>query len=176
VIADVVNDGLRRLILAASESVALRGLVRTHGMRFGAGRFVAGESFDQAVPVLRRLNDRGLLTNTTMLGEGVRDDAETKVVVEEYERVLERIEAEGLRTNLALKPTHLGLSLSEQLAYDNIARLARHAAARDAFVRLDMEESQHVDATLRIYRRLRSDGIDNVGIVLQSSMLSFRSA
>ena len=36
-----------------------------------------------------------------------------------------------------------------------------------------MEESSHVDATLRIYRRLREAGHDNVGAVLQSYL--FRS-
>ena len=96
----------RRLILAASESESIRGFVRRHGMRFGARRFVAGETFEEAVPVLRQLNERGLLTNTTLLGEGVREPDETQAVVEEYERVLDGIARAGLRTNLAVKPTH----------------------------------------------------------------------
>jgi len=33
---------------------------------------------------------------------------------------------------------------------------------------MDMEESRWVDATLRIYRRLREDGHENTGTVLQS--------
>ena len=45
-LADAVNALSRRVILAASESEALRGFVRRHGMRFGAERFVAGETFD----------------------------------------------------------------------------------------------------------------------------------
>ena len=55
---------LRRGILAAADSPALHRVVSAHGMRLGAGRFVAGESLDDAVPVLRRLNERGFLTNT----------------------------------------------------------------------------------------------------------------
>ena len=167
-LADAVNGALRKTILAASESATLRRFVRSHGMRFGAARFVAGESFDGAVPVLRRLNGQGLLTNTTLLGEGVREEAETHAVVEEYEHVLDRIAAEALRTNLAVKPSHLGLALDEELARDNVARLARRAARHGNFIRLDMEESQLVDPTLRIYRRLREADIDNVGVVLQA--------
>jgi len=168
VLADAVNAVSRKGILAASESATLRSFVRRHGMRFGASRFVAGESFDGAVPVLRRLNDQGLLTNTTLLGEGVRDAGETRGVVEAYMGVLDRIHAERLRTNLAVKPTHLGLALGDELAYENVAALAAHAAGLGNFIRMDMEESRCVDATLAVYRRLREAAVDNVGFVLQA--------
>jgi len=159
---------LRSLILAAADSPHLQRLVQRYGFRLGAARFVAGESLDAAVPVLRRLNGQGLLTNTTLLGEGVRDEAETREVVAAYRDLLDRIHAEELRTNVALKLTHLGLSIDEELAQRNLVELVEHAAARRNFVRIDMEESGHVDATLRIYRRLRESGHENVGAVLQS--------
>ena len=159
---------LRSLILAAADSPSLQRFVQRYGFRLGAARFVAGESLDAAVPVLRRLNEQGLLTNTTLLGEGVRDEAETREVVAAYREVLDRIHAEGLRTNVALKLTHLGLSIDEDLAQRNLAELIEHAAQRENFVRIDMEESRHVDATLRIYRSLRESGHDNVGAVLQA--------
>lgn len=137
-------------------------------MRLGARRFVAGETLDQAVSVLRRLNDQGLLANTTLLGEGVVNEAETCTVVTAYKEILDRIAAEQLRVNVALKLTHLGLALDEDLARANIAELVSHAARLGNFIRLDMEESAYVDATLRVFRRLREDGHDNVGTVLQS--------
>jgi proline dehydrogenase len=114
------------------------------------------------------LNDKGLLTNTTLLGEGVTSEAETAAVVSAYRDLLDRIAAEGLRTNVALKLTHLGLAFDEELAHRNVAALVEHAAARGNFIRIDMEESARVEPTLRIYRRLREAGHDNVGIVLQS--------
>jgi proline dehydrogenase len=159
---------LRAAILAAAESPRIQAVVRRHGMRLGATRFVAGETLDQAVPVLRGLQERGLLTNTTLLGEGVRDAAETRAVVATYRDVLDRLASEGLRTNLALKLTHLGLAFDEELACTNVAELVLHAAGVGTFIRIDMEESRYVDATLRTYRRLREAGHDNVGTVLQS--------
>jgi proline dehydrogenase len=159
---------LRSLILAAADSPSPQRFVQRYGFRLGAARFVAGESLDAAVPVLRRLNEQGLLTNTTLLGEGVRDEAETRDVVDAYRAVLDRIHAEGLRTNVALKLTHLGLSFDEELARRNLAAIVEHAATRENFVRIDMEESRHVDATLRIYRSLRESGHENVGAVLQA--------
>jgi proline dehydrogenase len=161
-------SALRSLILAAADSPRLQRFVQRYGFRLGAARFVAGETLDDAVPVLRRLNDNGLLTNTTLLGEGVRDGAATRAVVAAYTEVLDRIHTEGLRTNLAVKLTHLGLSIDEELAHRNVSELVEHAASVGNFLRMDMEESRTVDATLRIYRRLREEGHVNVGTVLQA--------
>ena len=161
-------SALRSVILAAADSPRLRRFVQKYGFRLGAARFVAGETLDEAVPVLRRLDESGLLTNTTLLGEGVRDEAETRTVVAAYREALDRIRTEGLRTNVALKLTALGLSIDEELAQRNVAEVAAHAAARNNSIRIDMEESGYVDATLRIYRALRDSGHDNVGAVLQS--------
>ncbi len=163
-LSSALNASLRRGILAAADSSRVQALVRKHGMRFGAGRFVAGETLDECLVVLKRLNDQGLYANTTLLGEGVLEPAQTEPVVVAYEEVIDRIAAAGLRANVALKLTHLGLEIDEELAYANIRRLL----ARGSFIRIDMEQSQFVDATLRIYRRLREDGVENVGTVLQA--------
>ena len=162
---------LRSLILAAADSPRLQRFVTRYGFRLGASRFVAGETLDDAVPVLRRLNENGLLTNTTLLGEGVRDEAETRALVTTYREILDRIHTESLGTNLAVKLTQLGLLIDEELAHRNVSELVAHAAQRGNFVRIDMEESRHVDATLHIYRRLRESGHENVGAVLQSYLV-----
>jgi len=159
---------LRSAFLAAADSPTLQRFVQQHGFRLGAARFVAGESLDAAVPVLRRLNERGLRTNTTLLGEGVRVEAETRAVVDAYREILERIHREQLATNVALKLTHLGLAFDEELACRNVEELVARAQTLGNFIRIDMEESRYVKATLRIYRRLREVGYDNVGTVLQS--------
>jgi proline dehydrogenase len=137
-------------------------------MQLGAARFVAGETLDECVAVLRRLNDQGLYANTTLLGEGVLEPTATERVVAAYRGILDRIAAERLKANVALKLTHLGLEIDEELAYANVRALVEHAASLDGFVRIDMEQSTFVDATLRVYRRLRADGLDAVGTVLQS--------
>ena len=133
-------------------------------MKLGASRFVAGETLDECIEVLRTLNAQGLKANTTLLGEGVLEPTQTEAVVTAYEEIVDRIVTEGLRANVALKLTHLGLEISEELAYANMERLL----PRGEFIRIDMEQSQFVDATLRIYRRLREAGHENVGTVLQA--------
>ena len=162
------ESATRRLILAAAQSPRVRRFVGAHGMRLGAARFVAGETLDDCVAVLRQLNEQGLHANTTILGEDVADADEARMVAEEYERVLQRLHDEGLRANVALKLTHLGLDLGTGVAYENVHCVAERAAELGNFVRIDMEYSAVVDATLEIYRRLRDAGLDNVGTVLQS--------
>ncbi len=158
----------RKLLLAAAHSPRIGAWVRRYGMRFGAARFVAGENLDQCVVALRRLNESGLKANTTLLGEGVEDVAVIRSVVEQYIDILNRINRERLNCNVALKLTHLGLDLGAGVAYGNVQQLVQLAAGLGNFIRIDMEESNRVDATLEIYRRLRADGHDHVGIVLQS--------
>jgi len=158
----------RGAILRAADSRWLRRIVDRYGMRLGAARFVAGETLDECVPVLRRLNDAGLHANTTLLGEAIPDAAGAAAAVHEYEVILARLAAEGLRANVALKLTHLGLCVDEETASTNLERVVAHAGALGQFVRIDMEQSEFVDPTLRVYERLRAAGHANVGIVLQA--------
>ena len=167
-ISEAVEHALRQAILAAASSPLLQRFVRRHGLRLGASRFVGGESLEEIVRVLRRLNDRGLRTNTTLLGESVRDPSQTVRIADAYQEILERIAAEGLVANVALKLTQLGLDVDEELAHENIRRIVDRAHELANFVRIDMESSGYVDATLRIYRGLHGAGHENVGTVLQA--------
>jgi proline dehydrogenase len=137
-------------------------------MRLGASRFVAGETLDDCVAVLRSLNDAGLHANTTLLGEATPDEAGAEQVTAAYEEILDRLVTEGLRANVALKLTHLGLEIDEELAYRNVERLVERAERLGTFIRIDMEQSEFVDITLRTYERLRAGGHAAVGTVLQS--------
>ena len=165
---NALSSVARSAILHAAESARLQRFVQKHGRRLGAARFVAGETLDQCVAVLRRLNEAGLHANTTLLGEAIPDAAGAATVRDEYEQILDRLVDEALRANVALKLTHLGLTFDQELAYDNVARLVTRAGELGTFIRIDMEQSDFVDATLDIYERLRAAGHDSVGTVLQS--------
>jgi proline dehydrogenase len=158
----------RELILGAADSRRLRKVVDRYGMRLGAARFVAGETLDECIPVLRRLNEGGLHANTTLLGEEIPTREGAEAAVAAYVKILDRLAAEKLRANVALKLTHLGLTVDEEVAFENVQRLVAHAGGLGLFIRIDMEQSQYVEPTLRTYERLRAAGHDNVGVVLQA--------
>lgn len=167
-VSSAVNQVFRRGILKATTNGMVQRFVTRYGMQLGAARYVAGENLDEAVESLRRLERQGFKTNTTIFGEHLEDEASANAIADEYQRVIARLHEEGLRTNIALKPTHVGLNVSQELAFRNISRLADRAAEVNNTIRMDMEDSPWVDGTLGLYRQLRESGRDNVGTVLQA--------
>jgi proline dehydrogenase len=163
-----LNGVARGVILAAAQNRATESFMNRYAMRLGASRFVAGESLDQCVEVIRSLNQQGFKCNATELGEAVKSAADAKAAVADYEVLLKRLKSEDLNANVAIKLTLMGLDIDESMAEDNLAQLLGVARGLGMTMRIDMEESSHVEATLRVYRKLRERGYDNVGAVLQS--------
>jgi len=159
---------MRTALLGAADNRALRRFMYRHGMSLGARRFVAGETLEEFLAVVRGVNERGFTVACGLLGEGVVDQADARSVVREYGQILSAFAAEGLRSNVALKLTHLGLAIEPNLALRNVTAVVEQARGFNNFVRIDMEQSAYTDATLAIYRALRSSGLDNVGMVLQA--------
>lgn len=163
-----LNSTARAAILAAAGNRTTERFMNRYGMRLGASRFVAGETLDQCVQVIRALNQQGFKCNATELGEAVATEADAQRAVEDYRGLLSRLAGERLNANVAIKLTLLGLDIAEELALGHMAELLDLARSLGLTMRIDMEESSHVDATLRTYRQLRERGYDNVGMVLQS--------
>lgn len=166
---------LRKFLLYLSAATWARNLVTKWGFaRRAALRFVAGETQDAAFDVVRNLNEKGLHVTLDYLGESVAKADDTIEVVSTYQELARRIKAEGLNSDLSLKPTHLGLDISEELCFENLRQILTTAKANDVSIRIDMESSKHTDLTLRIYRALRDEhGFDNLGTVIQAYL--FRS-
>ena len=135
-----------------------------------SSRYIAGSELADACRVVRRLNERGKLATIDVLGEEVTTREQATALLEEYEDVFDTIEREGLDSNVSVKLTGLGLKLDRGLCRDNLATLVRWAAERGNFVRVDMEDSSTTSDTLAVYRELRDEGLDNVGVVLQAYM------
>jgi proline dehydrogenase len=134
-----------------------------------ASRYVAGETLDEAVATVRRLNGRGAMATVDVLGEEVGERETARAAVDEYLRVLAAIEREGLDCNVSIKLTLLGLKIDRDFCRDNVAAVAEAAAERGNFVRLDMEDRTTTDDTLAIYRELQAR-FGNLGAVLQAYM------
>jgi proline dehydrogenase len=133
-------------------------------------RYIAGPTLADACRAVSELNASGKMATIDVLGEEITSRAEAKALLAEYENVFETIEREGLDSNVSVKLTGLGLKLDRDFCRDNIAELVREAARRDNFVRIDMEDASTTTETLGIYRDLREQGLDNVGVVLQAYM------
>ena len=139
-------------------------------MRRISGRYIAGEQLDDAVRVVRRLNAQGKMATIDVLGEEIASPAEARAIAAAYIETFEAIEREGLDSNVSIKVTALGLKLGYDLCRENLEAVVAHAAERGNFVRIDMEDSSTTDDTLRLYRGLRANGHENVGVVLQARL------
>ncbi|WP_127531844.1 proline dehydrogenase family protein [Paenibacillus kobensis] len=158
----------RSVILGLAGNPAAAALSRKYGMKLGASRFVAGQTRDEALAKALELNERKLLVTMDHLGEGVRTDQEADGYRNEYIALIDAMAVKGVRGNVSLKPTQMGLALSDQRAYERIRHIAAAAADRSMFVRLDMEDSLYTERTLRIVKKLHADGLTNAGPVIQA--------
>ena len=159
---------LRHILIAFSHSDAMRRLTSDFSPARGvARRFVAGEKREDALSVIQKLNEAGILVTLDYLGEHVEDKALARASVNEYKTVLQEVAARGLKSGVSLKLSAMGLHIDPEFCYENVREIVAVARENQRFVRIDMEESSFVTTTLAIYRRLRSN-FDNVGVVLQA--------
>jgi proline dehydrogenase len=149
--------------VAATLPLVPRPVVR----RF-ADRYMAGETLEDAVATVRRLNDRGVMATIDVLGEFIRAPEEAESTATAYERVLDAIAAERLDAGVSVKLSALGMEIDPAIADRTLARVLACAERHDIFVRIDMEHSGLTDRTLRVYRELREAGHDGIGVVLQA--------
>lgn len=157
---------MRDALLAASQSVWLRERAPRLGfVRRTVTRFMPGETLDDAIAASRRLQTQGIRTVFTQLGENVTSSAEARTVTEHYIGALERIRREQLPAEISLKLTHLGLDVGTEICYANLREILEMSGAITVW--LDMEGSVYVDATLDMYRRVRSIS-PRVGVCVQA--------
>ena len=135
-----------------------------------AQRYVAGTAIEDACAEVVGLNAAGKSATIDVLGEELTRPDETYAITAEYRRVLEELDTRGLDSTISVKLTALGLKLDLDLCREHLEAIVRDASARGRFVTIDMEDSSTTDDTLRLYRELRANGFDSVGIVLQACL------
>jgi proline dehydrogenase len=131
-------------------------------------RYIAGETLQDAVTTVRVLNMEGLMATLDILGESVHERTLVEQALRDYVAALHAIRDHRLDSNVSIKPTNFGLKIDFDLCYEKVRALVLEARSLGNFVRIDMEDSSCTSATLDLYRRLRAEGLTNVGVVLQA--------
>ena len=135
-----------------------------------SSRYIAGTTLAEACDVVRELNAHGKEATLDVLGEEVTLREEAIGLRDAYRRALDTIEEDGLRSNVSVKLTALGLKLDRGLCRADLTAVVEEAARFDNFVRIDMEDSSTTSETLALYRQIRERGHDNLGVVLQAAL------
>lgn len=173
VVAATSERAMRSVLLSLSHRQVIGRLAtRLPFTRPMVARFVAGETFEAALPALRRIREAGFHTTVDILGESVTSEAAARAAAAGYVAAIPALADAGLDINVSLKLSQMGLGIDRELARENVARVLTAAAAAGAFVRIDMEDHSTTDATLRLWRELRPlmAGSGDVGVVLQSAL------
>jgi proline dehydrogenase len=159
---------VRGLLLFLAKQEGFKNLAMNLSFfRKTALRFVAGETLDDAIRIVRQINQQKMTGTLDLLGENThtRDDAIN--ACREITGMFDRIRDENINCNVSVKLTQLGLALDRDFCRQNLFRIARHAHEMGNFVRVDMEDSQYTQPTLDIVEQAREE-FGNVGTVIQS--------
>ncbi len=159
---------LRDVFLALSTNTLVRNFVVGFPLsRRVSRRFVAGETLEEAIDVVKKLNAQNIQVTFDQLGESVTNETEARAAKDGYLRALDAIAATQTPTQVSLKLSQMGLDLSPDLCLDNVRQIVGKAKQIGTMVTIDMEDSKYTQATLNIFKTLREE-FDNVGIVIQA--------
>jgi len=136
-------------------------------VKFFSRRYIAGETLQSAVDLVKQLNSKGIYATLDVLGEAVKNKEEAIEAKQQIITSFDAIVNNNLMANMSIKPTQMGLAIDEEFAYEQILEIVKYAHEINNFVRIDMEDSPYTDATIKVYKRIFED-FSNVGIVLQA--------
>ncbi|WP_340672942.1 proline dehydrogenase [Brevibacillus agri] len=158
---------LRNTFQSLAKNKTANQLAKKYGLRFGAGRFVAGDSIEGAIQSVKKLNEEKMVAMLNYLGEYVTSETAATEATENCLRTLDAIHQSGIRSNLSVKLTSLGMDIGTEVCMSNVTRILERAEQYGNFVRLEMEDYSHCQPTLDLYREMRKR-FDNVGTVIQA--------
>lgn len=131
-------------------------------------RYIAGETIEDGLKAAHELNEKGILVTVDLLGEFIEHINQAIENKNQYLEIINRFTANGFKGNFSVKPTMFGLLIDEEKCYEYLSEVVKFATERNSFIRIDMEDSQCVDKEITLYRRLKTEFPNSVGLVLQA--------
>ncbi|HPN37253.1 MAG TPA: proline dehydrogenase family protein [Melioribacteraceae bacterium] len=132
-----------------------------------AKKYIAGTKLEDAVKVVKELNQKGIVATMDVLGEAISTKKEAEIAKKECLEVLDAIYKHKLNANISVKPTQLGLVIDPDFFNVQICEILDKAKEYNNFVRIDMEDSSVTTSTIEMFNKIR-EKYDNVGIVVQA--------
>jgi len=160
---------LRSFLIYLSKAAWARRIVTHWKIAWrAASRFVAGETAEDGIRVVKTLNAKGIYATLDVLGEHTYTIDAAQKSTQDVIQVLDAIHASGVKSNVSIKLTQLGMAVDLGVCEENLRQILTHARELNNFVRIDMEDSPWTDTTLGLYQKMRDEGLDNTGVVIQS--------
>jgi|SRR3972149_280199 len=162
---------LRSFLIYLSKAAWAQELVTSWGFAWhAASRFVAGESAEDAIRAVRELNSKGINATLVHLGEHTSTADEAERATDDILLILDEIEKAGVRANVSIKLTQIGMGLDEEICRQNLVRILEQVKKHNNFLRVDMEDTPYTDITISSYQSMLRRGFNTcqVGMVVQS--------
>ena len=159
---------LRNTLIFLSESNAAKAVVTKTPLRHMSTRFVPGETVEDFLRAAAKANEMELEVTGNYLGESEHDERTAQDAVNAYLQILDGIVEKGVKGNISVKPTQVGLEIGKEFIKENLRQLLDRAREAEVFIRWDMESSDWTQATLDPFEELWAEGYQNMGVVLQS--------
>jgi proline dehydrogenase len=114
----------RSLFIYLSKAEWARRIVTNWSFAWrAASRFVAGEKLEDAIRVIKALNAKGINATLDHLGEHTSNPEESRQATRDILKAIDAIEESGVRANISIKLTQIGLQLDEKLCEENLREI-----------------------------------------------------
>lgn len=130
--------------------------------------YVAGEKLEDAMKVAESLNQKGMKVTIDLLGEFITNMDEARDHEAAYYKIIDAITSNNIKGSVSLKPTFFGLTIDKEKSFTLIRNIVKYGAEKSVFVRIDMEDSDCTTDEIELFRRLKAEFPEHVGLVLQS--------
>ena len=134
-----------------------------------AKQWIAGDTIDDALITARKAYQSGRNVIINKLGEYHTSKKQIAITIKEYQKILSSYKKWKIHGAISVKPTQIGLSISQKECYLNFEKIIQDARKANVFVWLDMESTEHTDETIEIYNTFFSR-YERLGIALQANL------
>lgn len=135
-----------------------------------ASRFVAGESPESALDHTQSMNDDDVGVILNLLGEHYDETDPARSDATSYVNLISEMAARDITACVSVKPSQIGIDISDDLFAENLRRIVDHAHEHDVFVWCDMEDADTTDATLDTFVDLATEYPWTVGQCIQANL------
>jgi proline dehydrogenase len=134
-----------------------------------AKQWIAGNTVDDALISAKKAYKSRRHAIINKLGEYNTSKKQIKISIDEYQKIVKSFRKWKIRGAISVKPTQIGLSISQKECYRNFEKIILDARNAHVFVWLDMESSEHTDEIIEIYHTFFSK-YERLGIALQANL------
>lgn len=134
-----------------------------------AKQWIAGSTINDALSSAKDTYKNGRNVIINKLGEYHTSKRQISATVSEYQKISNSLRKWNIRGAISVKPTQVGLSISQRECHKNFEKIIQNAQEQHIFVWIDMESADHTDETIEIYNSFFSK-YERLGIALQANL------